>query len=305
LKKAFFYGDHKVLKDYERIARAIDYIRSHASEQPSLERLAAHVNLSEYHFQRLFSRWAGVTPKRYLQILTLEHAKHLLRAGLFSALNVSYEVGLSSASRLYDHFVQIDAVTPSEYRQRGRGLTIVFGYHKTCYGVVFVALTSRGICQLDFVEPDAQERPLQLLLENWSNAEVVEDLNQTLAVVERLFSSNVQNSSPISVWVRGTNFQLSVWRALLNIQQGDVVSYGDIAQIIGRPKAYRAVGTAIGSNPVGLVIPCHRVLRRSGELGGYRWGETRKHVILAREAALSEQCEYITHPNDMLPIPDS
>lgn len=274
--------------DYERIALAINFIRSHVDAQPTLAEVAAQVHLSEYHFQRLFSRWAGVTPKRYLQVLTLERAKQLLQRQRHSALSASYELGLSSGSRLYDHFVQIEAVTPSEYQQRGKDLRIVFGYHDTCYGQAFVAKTARGICQFDFVNPHETYDPLRRLTQNWHNAEIREDKMQTSAVIESLFSHKPSDKTPISLWVRGTNFQLNVWRALLKLQPGEVVSYGDIAQTIGKPGASRAVGTAIGANPVALMIPCHRVLRQTGELGGYRWGETRKHAILAREAAHCE-----------------
>jgi AraC family transcriptional regulator of adaptative response/methylated-DNA-[protein]-cysteine methyltransferase len=281
------------MTDYERIAHAINFIRCHISEQPSLAEVAAQVHLSEYHFQRLFCRWAGVTPKRYLQLLTLERAKRLLRERNHSVLNASYEVGLSSSSRLYDHFVQIEAVTPSEYQQKGQGVTILFGYHETPYGLAFVAQTPQGICQFDFVDPTTKEAPLNHLRQSWCNANIIEDTSQTARVIELLFSRQPIDTKPLSLWVRGTNFQLNVWRALLNIPLGEIASYSDIAYAIGNPRACRAVGTAIGSNPVGLIIPCHRVLRQTGELGGYRWGEIRKHAILAREAAHSEHSHEI------------
>ncbi len=274
--------------DYERISLAIDFIRSNVGNQPTLEEVARHVHLSEYHFQRLFSRWAGVTPKRYLQALTLERAKILLQKRSFSTLNASYELGLSSGSRLYDHFVKIEAVTPSEFKQKGQGLEIVFGYHPTPFGLVFLAQTPRGICQLDFVSSQNMEAPLHCLRRNWCNADIREDKSRTEQVIGSLFSENKQHPTPLSLWVRGTNFQLSVWNALLKLRQSEIASYGDIAKIIGKPNASRAVGSAIGANPVALIIPCHRVLRQNGELGGYRWGETRKHAILARELA---QCE--------------
>jgi len=273
------------MSDYERIAKAIEFIRTNIGNQPSLAEIAAEIHLSEYHFQRLFSRWAGVTPKRYLQILTLENAKTLLRQNQFSSLETSYELGLSSGSRLYDHFVQIEAVTPSEFRTRGQGLCINYGYHPTPYGQMFIALTDKGICQLDFIEPGAAEEPLQQLRKLWRNAEFREALGETSSVAHQLFAKTAADGLPISLWVRGTNFQLSVWRALLKIPPGMVASYTDIAEAAGKPKAVRAVGTAIGANPVGLIIPCHRVLRQSGELGGYRWGITRKQAILARECA--------------------
>lgn len=271
--------------DYERIASAISFIRTHVNDQPSLADVAAQVHLSESHFQRLFCRWAGVTPKRYLQALTLSRAKRMLLTKDISSLNVSYELGLSSGSRLYDHFVQIEAVTPSEYRNKGEGLTIVCGFHQTPYGLAFLAQTARGICQLDFVEPASEETLLNDLRKTWCNAEIMMDDAQTAPVITLLFSRQPHDTTPLSLWVRGTNFQLNVWRALLKLQPGDVASYRDIAHAIGSPKASRAVGSAIGANPVGLIIPCHRVLRQTGELGGYRWGEIRKHAILAREAA--------------------
>ena len=272
--------------DYDRVARAIHYIRENRSRQPSLAEIAARVNLSEYHFQRLFSRWAGVSPKRYLQALTLEQAKAAIRDRQTPALAASYEVGLSSSSRLYDHFVQLEAVTPSEYRDRGEGLSIDYGWHDTPYGPVFIATTSRGICQLDFVEEPGDEVPLTRLRANWPGAAIRVKASGTKAAA-RLFSNRPGKSGPISLWVRGTNFQINVWRALLAIPPGTVATYGDVARMIGRPNASRAVGRAIGANPVALCIPCHRVIRQSGDTGGYRWGETRKHAILVREAARS------------------
>lgn len=276
------------MSDYEKIALAIDFIRNHIDEQPSLAVIAAQVHLSEYHFQRVFSRWAGVTPKRFLQVLTLDRAKKIMQEKQQSSLNISYEVGLSSSSRLYDHFVQIEAVTPSEYRQAGHGLIIEYGYHETPYGLAFIALTSRGICQFDFVDSINKNEPLIRLGDQWSRAKIIEDIAKTAIIMEKLFSKDARDNAPISLWVRGTNFQINVWRALLNIQSGHIASYTDIAKALGKPKASRAVGSAIGANPIGLIIPCHRVIRQSGDLGGYRWGEVRKHAMLAREAAQIE-----------------
>jgi len=272
--------------DYSRIAQAIHFIRSQVGNQPTLKEVATAVQLSEYHFQRLFCRWAGVTPKRYLQALTLAQAKVLLRAESASTLSASLDLGLSSSSRVYDHFVQIEAVTPSEYRQRGAGLKIVFGYHDTVYGRMFVALTTRGICQLDFVPAEKPLQPLQQLKDNWPQADISEDLTQTEKIMSAVFTE--EKSVPLSLWVQGTNFQVSVWRALLNLSRHQLVCYSDIAREIGKPKASRAVGSAVGANPVALIIPCHRVLRQNGELGGYRWGEEKKHLILAREMARSD-----------------
>ncbi|HHP7232640.1 MAG TPA: bifunctional transcriptional activator/DNA repair enzyme AdaA [Xenococcaceae cyanobacterium] len=275
------------MSDYTKIAQAIDFIRQNVDRQPTLDDIAAQVHLSPYHFHRLFSRWAGVTPKRFLQVLTLERAKILLQKGNLSALDVTYSIGLSSGSRLYDHFVKIEAVTPSEYKQAGQGLTIFYGFHETPYGEAFVALTVRGVCKLCFVETKARFEPLKDLHQDWHNAKIIEDSIQTKLIVKRLFSRQPLDKTPLSLWVCGTNFQINVWKALLNIQPGQVTSYGEIAKAIAKPKAARAVGTAIGSNPVGLIIPCHRVIRQSGELGGYQWGETRKLAILAREIAIN------------------
>ncbi|MEO1404379.1 MAG: methylated-DNA--[protein]-cysteine S-methyltransferase [Cyanobacteria bacterium J06635_1] len=280
------------MSDYTKMAQAINFIRNNVSTQPTLEDIAAQVHLSPYHFHRLFSRWAGVTPKRFLQVLTLERAKQLLKKDDFSALEVTYSIGLSSGSRLYDHFVKLEAVTPSEYKQAGRGLTIVYGYHETPYGEAFIAMTVRGVCKLYFTEVESRLDPLKDLRQEWPHAEIVEDNTQTAQVVERLFSRQFSAMTPLSLWVRGTNFQINVWKALLNIQPGEVTSYGEIAKAIGKPTAARAVGTAIGSNPVGLIIPCHRVIRQTGELGGYRWGEPRKHAMLVREMAIHHQ----SHP---------
>lgn len=275
------------MSDYEKIARAIDYLRSHSQQQPTLAEVARQVNLSEFHFQRLFSRWAGVTPKRYLQALTLEHAKQLLQSPS-SVFDASLELGLSGQSRLYDHFVQLEAVTPSEYKSQGEHLTIRYGYHTTPFGEVFIATTERGICQMDFVQTNAFEEPLARLQNSWPKAQLVADAVHTGRVLDTVFSGSSKNA-PLSIWVKGTNFQINVWRALLQIQKGSLATYSQIANTLDNPKASRAVGTAIGANPIALVIPCHRVIRQSGELGGYRWGMTRKHAILVREMAATEE----------------
>lgn len=273
------------MSDYAKIARAIAFIRDHVAAQPSLDEIAASVHLSPYHFQRLFGRWAGVTPKRFLQVLTLEHAKELLRDGRRSVLDVTYAVGLGSGSRLYDHFVHLEAVTPSEFRQAGRGLSIAYGYHATPYGDVFVAGTERGICALEFVEAGRRRAPLARLRQVWRLADFVEDAACSRAAIDALFAGTRRDGRPLSVWVRGTNFQINVWKALLRIQPGQVATYAQVAHALGRPDAARAVGTAVAANRIGLLIPCHRVIRRDGALGGYRWGEVRKHAILARETA--------------------
>ncbi len=275
------------MSDYARIADAIRFIASQVERQPTLDEIAAHVHLSPFHFQRLFSRWAGVTPKRYLQVLTLERAKALLQESR-PLLEVADTLGLSSGSRLYDHFVQLEAVTPGEYKQRGAGLVIDHGVHDTPFGQAFVALTPRGVCNFSFLDEKAPGAPLAALAHSWPEAELREAPSHTQNVINTMFDSNQTPDRPISLHVSGTNFQISVWRALLQIPPAKVVSYAQVASAIGNPKAARAVGLAVGANPAALMIPCHRVIQQNGKLGGYHWGETRKQAIHAWEAARYE-----------------
>ena len=275
------------MSDYARIADAIRFIASQVERQPTLDEIAAHVHLSPFHFQRLFSRWAGVTPKRYLQVLTLERAKALLQESR-PLLEVADTLGLSSGSRLYDHFVQLEAVTPGEYKQRGAGLVIDHGVHDTPFGQAFVALTPRGVCNFSFLDEKAPEAPLATLAQHWPAARLQEAPSRTQGVIHTMFNGSKAPDRPISLHVSGTNFQISVWRALLQIPPAKVVSYAQVASAVGNPKAARAVGLAVGANPVALMIPCHRVIQQNGKLGGYHWGETRKQAIHAWEAARYE-----------------
>ncbi|WP_431418467.1 bifunctional transcriptional activator/DNA repair enzyme AdaA [Aeromonas dhakensis] len=275
------------MSDYARIADAIRFIASQVARQPTLDEIAAHVHLSPFHFQRLFSRWAGVTPKRYLQVLTLERAKALLQESR-PLLEVADTLGLSSGSRLYDHFVQLEAVTPGEYKQRGAGLIIDHGVHDTPFGQAFVALTPRGVCNFSFLDDQAPQTPLAALAHSWPEAELREAPSRTQGVIHTMFDGSKTPDRPISLHVSGTNFQISVWRALLQIPPAKVVSYAQVASAVGNPKAARAVGLAVGTNPVALMIPCHRVIQQNGKLGGYHWGETRKQAIHAWEAARYE-----------------
>lgn len=275
------------MSDYARIADAIRFIASQVARQPTLDEIAAHVHLSPFHFQRLFSRWAGVTPKRYLQVLTLERAKALLQESR-PLLEVADTLGLSSGSRLYDHFVQLEAVTPGEYKQRGAGLVIDHGVHDTPFGKAFVALTPRGVCNFSFLDDQAPQAPLAALAQRWPAAELREAPSRTQEVIHTMFDGSKTPDRPLSLHVSGTNFQISVWRALLQIPPAKVVSYAQVANAVGNPKAARAVGLAVGANPVALMIPCHRVIQQNGKLGGYHWGETRKQAIHAWEAARYE-----------------
>lgn len=266
------------MSDYERIAKAIAYIGENVTAQPSLDDLAAHVHLSPFHFQRLFSRWAGTTPKRFLQVLTLELGKRLLdESG--SLLEVADTLGLSSSSRLHDHFVQLEAVTPGEYRGKGRGLAIVHGVHPTPFGELFVARTPRGVCRVAFIDSDPAPE-LEMLRKTWPLAAFETDSSGTAGIAALLAAvpaNDVQR--PLSLHVAGTNFQIAVWRALLRIPPGGAASYAQIAAAAGVPRAVRATGGAIGANPVAFLIPCHRVIQQNGGLGGYRWGASRKQAM--------------------------
>jgi AraC family transcriptional regulator of adaptative response/methylated-DNA-[protein]-cysteine methyltransferase len=270
--------------DYQRIADAIGYINANIQQQPSLDEIAAAINLSPFHFQRLFSRWAGVTPKKYLQILTVDRAKALL-AESKPLLEVSDSVGLSSSSRLHDHFVQLEAVTPGEYKSGGQGISIQYATAPSPFGEIFIAATPRGICKLSFIGQDDINADIADLKRRWPNAELRQNPLDTVEIIDSIFLTTDAITRPLSLHVSGTNFQINVWRALMQIPAGTLNSYSQIAEAVGRPKAARAVGSAIGSNPIAFFIPCHRVLQQSGHIGGYHWGVTRKHAMHAWETA--------------------
>lgn len=274
--------------DYRRIAQAINYLEEHAAEQPSLDEVAEHIGLSPWHFQRLFKSWAGVSPKRFLQYLTVENAKRLLRES-GSVLDVALDVGLSGPGRLHDLFVSVEAMTPGEFKYLGKDLQVSYGFHATPFGECLLAVTSRGICSLAFVEEENRADALRELLETWQAAALIENPAAGEGIISQIFhQGGGQGRAPIKVLLRGTNFQIKVWQALLRIPEGTVVTYSALAGAVGHPGGQRAVGSAVGRNPIACLIPCHRVLRTSGEIGGYRWGLTRKRAILAREAAVSD-----------------
>jgi AraC family transcriptional regulator of adaptative response/methylated-DNA-[protein]-cysteine methyltransferase len=267
--------------DYLRIEQAILYLEKHYKEQPRLEDVAANIGLSEYHFQRLFTRWAGVSPKRFLQFLTKEGAKELLNRSE-NLLDTTHQVGLSSLGRLHDLFVTTEAVSPGEYKSRGEGVTIRYGLHASPFGKCLVAVTERGICRLSFIQRETSEGDaIDELAADWRNARMIEDHRSTAPLVEPVFDANARGR--LNIHLRGTNFQLKVWEALLAIPAGAVTTYEGIAERIGRPTASRAVGTAVGHNPIAVLIPCHRVIRKTGEFGNYRYGTLRKKALLARE----------------------
>lgn len=274
--------------DYERVGRAIRYLEKRRAERPSLEELAGVMGLSPHRCHRLFSRWVGTTPKRFLQFLTAEHAKRALRDSR-SVLDAAFEAGLSSPGRLHDLMVTLEAVSPGEYRADGAGLEILWGAHATPFGEALVGITGRGICALEFLaDRDAEEAAAELAA-SWPAAEVRPDPRSTGPVIEKIFpAAHATPRGPFHLLVRGTNFQIRVWQALLRIPAGAVISYSDLARRLGKPGAARAVGGAVGSNQVSYLIPCHRVVRQATGLGHYRWGAVRKHALLAWEALRPE-----------------
>lgn len=275
--------------DYARIERAIRYLDRERAAAPSLADVAAHVGLSESHFQRMFTRWAGISPKRFVQYRTAEMVKRLLRERR-PVLETTYEAGLSGPGRLHDLVVNAEAVTPGELQRGGLGVTVRYGFHPTPFGDCLIAVTPRGVCHLAFVEPLSRTEALARLEHDWPLAQLTPDQDATRAAAAKAFPPPGSSAVPsLALHVKGTNFQLKVWKALLDIPVGDVTTYGAIATKLGDPKASRAVGAAVGANPVSYLIPCHRVIRASGELGGYAWGIERKKVMLRREAMLTER----------------
>lgn len=269
--------------DYQRVEAAIHYLRAHAKEQPTLEVVADHLHLSPFHFQRIFTQWAGISPKRFLELITVSHAKTLLNTSS-SVLGAAYEVGLSGAGRLHDHFVNLEAMSPGEFKRGGAQLTLTYGVHASCYGDYLIALTERGICHLSFLQ-QAESAEIAILQSRWPNARLNRDQSQTAFYFDGIFRFDNTAKKGLTLHVKGTNFQIQVWRALLNIPAGGVVSYQAVADSLGRPKSVRAVANAVGSNSIAALIPCHRVLRSDGQIGGYRWGVDRKCAILGRELA--------------------
>jgi AraC family transcriptional regulator of adaptative response/methylated-DNA-[protein]-cysteine methyltransferase len=269
--------------DYQLIEKALQYLDSNVRRQPELREVAGAVGLSEFHFQRLFTRWAGISPKRFLQFVTREHARELLDRSQ-NALDTTVELGLSSPGRLHDLFVTTEAVTPGEYKSRGEGVTIRYGLYPTPFGKCIIGVTDRGICHLGFVQTSEGDA-LHELVSNWRQATIIEDHRATRSIVESIFKLAGDRVPALHILLRGTNFQIKVWEALLRIPLGSVATYEAIAEQIGSPRAVRAVGNAVARNPVPVLIPCHRVIRKMGEFGNYRYGSTRKKALLGWELA--------------------
>lgn len=281
----------KTMHHYEKIAAAIAYIHANHTEQPSLDEIAAAVHLSPYHFQRLFTEWAGVSPKKFLQYISLQHAKGLL-AKDYTVEQTTFETGLSGTSRLHDMFVNLEAMTPGEYRNGGEALTIRYHLMDTAFGPMLAAATEKGICSIAFA--DDRAAALEDLRRQWPQAKFLEEESPFISSVKEYFeemeldTAKAKNEKTIRLHVKATPFQLKVWEALLKVPAGQVATYARIAAQISHPKASRAVGTAVGDNPVAFLIPCHRVIKSTGILGGYHWGPVRKTAILGWESARNQ-----------------
>lgn len=271
--------------DYQRIEKAINYINEHFKEQPSLEEIASAIHVSPYHFQKMFRAWAGVSPKKFIQYISVNYAKSLLNNRM-SVLDVAYETGFSSSSRLHDLFISIEGMTPGEFKQGGKNLTINYSFAQSPFGTVIIASTLKGICYMSFEENE--HNALDDLKLHFPNAQYQYRTDKLQDDARLIFQNDWSCLDKIKLHLRGTPFQLKVWESLLKIPLGTLTTYGDIAQDIGNPKSSRAVGSAIGSNPVAFVIPCHRVIQRSGKISGYLWGETKKQAIIGWEAAQIE-----------------
>lgn len=271
--------------DYQRVAEAIDYIRLNFKNQPGLDEVAEKMHLSPFHFQRLFTQWAGVSPKKFLQYLSVEYSKKILQSGQATLSEVAFETGLSGTGRLHDLFISIEGMTPGEYKNGGAQLAIYYSFAETPFGNILVASTAKGICHMAFAETEADA--LAQLTNRFPNARYHQATNTAQQNVLRIFLHGWYNPAAIKLHLKGSGFQIKVWETLLKIPAGQLSTYGSIAQAIGNPNAARAVGTAIGHNPVAYLIPCHRVIQSSGSFGQYHWGSTRKAAIIGWEAATS------------------
>ncbi len=280
---------NNLCRDYERIEQAIRFLEENALRHPPLSEIATAIGLSDFHFQRLFSRWVGISPKRFLQYITKEHAKGMLsRAD--TVLDTAYETGLSGAGRLHDLFVTCEAVTPGEYRRKGADIEIYYGYHPSPFGECLLATTERGLCNVAFVQKNRRDRVLKDLKRQWPRAVVRHRPHTTAPLVAKVFPfTSAPQSAPLYLYVKGTNFQIKVWEALLRIPLGEAVTYEDIARHIGIPQGARAVGNAVGRNPIPFLIPCHRVIRKTGLFGHYGGGPARKKAMLGWESARAAQ----------------
>nr|WP_320144276.1 bifunctional helix-turn-helix domain-containing protein/methylated-DNA--[protein]-cysteine S-methyltransferase [uncultured Cohaesibacter sp.] len=272
------------LRDYDTIRHSIEYLTDHWREQPSLERLSDHIGLSPHHLQRLFTRWTGgLSPKGFIQAVTLDNAKKILDQSA-SVMEASFEVGLSGSSRLHDLFVTHEAITPGAYKAKGEGLTILFGFHPSPFGKALVMVTEHGLAGLGFADPGNEQTALEDMYSRWPRAEYRQDEKATRPFATHIFNPDAwQQEQPLRITLIGTDFEVRVWEMLLKIPLGSMTTYSTIARHMGKPKAARAVGSAVGRNPISFVVPCHRVVGKGGSICGYHWGLTRKRAILGWE----------------------
>ncbi len=271
--------------NFQRITQAIDYINTHFQKQPKLEEVAQSIHLSPFHFQRIFKEWAGISPKKFLQYISIEHAKMLLKQEQTSVFDASYQTGLSGTGRLHDLFIKVEGMSPGEFKNGGQNLTINYSLAESPFGDLLIASTQKGVCHLTFVEDEA--KALKELEERFPNAGFCQKLDLIQQNALLIFTHDWGKLDKIKLHLKGTDFQLKVWESLLKIPMGNLATYSQVAQQMGKPKAVRAVGTAIGHNPIAYLIPCHRVIRSSGHFGQYHWGSNRKTAIIGWEGAKS------------------
>lgn len=272
-------------EDYQSVEKAIKFIENNFKDQPKLDEIAESVHLSKYHFDRIFKRWAGISPIQFLQFMTLDYTKKKLSESA-SILESALDAGLSGSGRLHDLFVTFEAMTPGEFKKQAAGIKISYGFSSSPFGDCLIATTERGICHLGFAEKDKRSEALDQLFKTWPGAAFTESSESATSKINSIFKiKKTKYSQPFNLHLKGTNFQINVWKALLNIPEGRVVSYQDIASHIGHPKAFRAVAHAVAINPVAYLIPCHRVIAKSGKIHQYRWGSARKKALIGWEAA--------------------
>jgi AraC family transcriptional regulator, regulatory protein of adaptative response / methylated-DNA-[protein]-cysteine methyltransferase len=274
---------------YQQVAYAIEYLYQHFKDQPSLEEVAAQVNMSAFHFQRTFTQWAGISPKRFLQFLTTDYLKQRI-TGFDNLLDAADDAGLSGQSRVYDLFVNLEAVTPQEYKEKGTGITIDYGFHPSPFGDCIIGVTERGVCFLSFMTDNDRHDAILGMEKEWENASIRHNERNTQKMAELIFNrSSIQPNNKLSLLVKGTNFQVKVWNALLQIPMGAVSTYQALAGTVGSADALQAVGSAVGANHLAYLIPCHRIIKKNLIIGDYHWGAERKKAILGWEMAKTEE----------------
>lgn len=273
--------------NFQRIEKAIAFLDSNFKKQPDLDLVAEHVNLSPFHFQKMFVDWVGLTPKKFLQYVTFTYLKDKI-SDTQNMIDAADLAGLSGQSRVHDLFVSLEGVTPQQYKSAGYGVKISYGYHPTPFGMCFIAVAERGICRLHFIDEDNKRDEFTVFAKKWHLARLIHDPEYTQTIVHRIFSKGYSETDPMKVIVKGTNFQLKVWEALLRVPYGSVATFNQLAHMIGEPASVRPVATAVGKNPIPFLIPCHRIIATNGSMGTYHWGRVRKKLILGSELANSD-----------------